>query len=218
MDSVKERIGILGGTFDPIHMGHLIIAEQARDQYGLDRVLLIPSGHSYFKDHRAQKVLSAQTRLEMTRIAAEGYAPFCVSDIEVNRPGNSYSYETLEEIAALHPGAALYFIVGADTVCAMRMWKEPARIFRICTVLAAMREDQVDPVKLEEETAALKKEFGARIEPVMIPNIGISSTDIRKRVGEGKSIHYLVPDPLESYIIEKGIYSTVRSAGKGADT
>ena len=81
-----------------------------------------------------------------------------------------------------------------------------------------MREDQVDPVKLEEETAALKKEFGARIEPVMIPNIGISSTDIRKRVGEGKSIHYLVPDPLESYIIEKGIYSMVRSAGKGADT
>ena len=218
MDSAKERIGILGGTFDPIHMGHLIIAEQARDQYGLDRVLLIPSGPSYFTDHRAQRVLSAQTRLEMTRIAAKGYAPFCVSDIEVNRPGNSYSFETLEEIAALHPGAALYFIVGADTVCAMRMWKEPARIFRICTVLAAMREDQVDPVKLEEETAALKKDFGARIEPVMIPNIGISSTDIRKRVGEGKSIHYLVPDPLESYIIEKGIYSTVRSAGKGADT
>ena len=145
MDRAKERIGILGGTFDPIHLGHLIIAEQARDQYGLDRVLLIPSGHSYFKDNREQKVLSAQERLEMTRIAAEGYAPFTVSDIEVNRPGNTYSFETLEEIAAANPGAELFFIVGADTVCAMSTWREPARIFNVCTVLAAMREDQVDP-------------------------------------------------------------------------
>ena len=206
MSGKTEKIGILGGTFDPIHMGHLIIAEQARDQYSLARVLLIPSGHSYFKDKRAQKVLSAETRLEMTRIAAEGYAPFQVSDIEVMRPGNTYSFETLEEIARDHPGAELYFIVGADTVCAMRTWREPERIFRICTVLAAMREDQVDPEKLEEETAALQRDFGARILPVIIPNIGISSTDIRMRVGAGKSIHYLVPDSLESYIIEKGIY------------
>lgn len=107
MSGKTEKIGILGGTFDPIHMGHLIIAEQARDQYSLDRVLLIPSGHSYFKDKRAQKVLSAETRLEMTRIAAEGYAPFRVSDIEVNRPGNTYSFETLEEIARDNPGAEL---------------------------------------------------------------------------------------------------------------
>ena len=123
MSGTKEKIGILGGTFDPIHMGHLIIAEQARDQYSLDRVLLIPSGHSYFKDNREQKVLSGQMRLEMTRIAAEGYAPFRVSDIEVNRPGNTYSFETLEEIAQDNPGAELYFIVGADTVCSMRTWK-----------------------------------------------------------------------------------------------
>lgn len=200
------KIGILGGTFDPIHMAHLIIAEQARDQYGLDKVLLIPSGHSYFKDSRAQKVLPPQTRLEMTRIAAEGYEPFEVSDIEVNRPGNSYSFETLEEIASRNPGAELYFIVGADTVCSMRTWREPARIFNICTVLAAIREDQVDPAKLEEETLSLQRDFGARILPVKIPNIGISSTDIRERVGNGKSIHYLVPDSLESYIIETGIY------------
>ena len=213
MKSSKERIGILGGTFDPIHMGHLIIAEQARDQYSLDRVLLIPSGHSYFKDHRKQKVLSAQERLEMTRIAAAGYAPFSVSDIEVNRPGNTYTYETLEEIGRDHPDADLFFIVGADTVCSMSTWREPARIFRACTILAAVREDQIDPEKLAQETASLERTFGAKILPVNIPNIGISSTDIRRRVGEGKSIHYLVPDPLESYIIDNGIYSS-----KGADT
>ena len=201
-----ERIGILGGTFDPIHLGHLIIAEQARDQYQLDRVLLIPSGHSYFKDHRSKKVQPAQVRLEMTKIAAGSYKPFEVSDIEVNRPGNTYSFETLEELKALNPESELFFIVGADTICSMRTWREPQRIFDVCTVLAAMREDQVDPEEFQRETQALEKDFGARIYPVSIPNIGISSTQIRERAASGKSIHYLVPDALESYIIESGIY------------
>ena len=201
-----ERIGILGGTFDPIHIGHLIIAEQARDQYQLDRVLLIPSGHSYFKDHRSKKVQPAQVRLEMTKIAAGSYKPFEVSDIEVNRPGNTYSFETLEELKALNPESELFFIVGADTICSMRTWREPQRIFDVCTVLAAMREDQVDPEEFQRETQALEKDFGARIYPVSIPNIGISSTQIRERAASGKSIHYLVPDALESYIIESGIY------------
>ena len=201
-----ERIGILGGTFDPIHIGHLIIAEQARDQYQLDRVLLIPSGHSYFKDHRSKKVQPAQVRLEMTKIAAGSYKPFEVSDIEVNRPGNTYSFETLEELKALNPESELFFIVGADTICSMRTWREPQRIFDVCTVLAAMREDQVDPEEFKKETEALERDFGARIYPVSIPNIGISSTQIRERAAFGKSVHYLVPDALESYIIETGIY------------
>ena len=202
----KKKIGILGGTFDPIHLGHLIIAEQARDQYGLDQVLLIPSGHSYFKDNRAQKVLPAQTRLEMTRKAVSDYAPFEVSDIEVLRSGNTYTYETLEELADLYPEAELYFIVGADTVCSMSTWREPARIFAACTILAAMREDQVDPDRFEEGIRDLENRFQARIRTISIPNIGISSTQIRDRAGNGKSIHYLVPNALESYIIENGIY------------
>ena len=204
----KKKIGILGGTFDPIHLGHLIIAEQARDQYGLDQVLLIPSGHSYFKDNRAQKVLPAQTRLEMTRKAVSDYAPFEVSDIEVLRSGNTYTYETLEELADLYPEAELYFIVGADTVCSMSTWREPARIFAACTILAAMREDQVDPDRFEEGIRDLENRFQARIRTISIPNIGISSTQIRDRAGNGKSIHYLVPNALESYIIENGIYRT----------
>ena len=201
-----EKIGILGGTFDPIHLGHLIIAEQARDQYGLDRVLLIPSGHSYFKDNRSRKVQPAQTRLDMTRIAARDHAPFEVSDIEVNRPGNTYSFETLEQLRELYPTSELYFIVGADTVCSMRTWRAPERIFAACTILAAIREDQVDPEQLKNESEALARDYGARILPVEIPNIGISSTDIRERAAAGKSIHYLVPSALESYIIKNGIY------------
>ena len=205
-DMNKKKIGILGGTFDPIHLGHLIIAEQARDQYGLDQVLLIPSGHSYFKDNRAQKVLPALTRLEMTRKAVSDYPPFEVSDIEVRRSGNTYTYETLEELADLHPEAELYFIVGADTVCSMSTWREPARIFAACTVLAAMREDQVDPESFQQGIKDLENRFHARIRTISIPNIGISSTQIRERAGNGKSIHYLVPNALESYIIENGIY------------
>lgn len=205
-DMNKKKIGILGGTFDPIHLGHLIIAEQARDQYGLDQVLLIPSGHSYFKDNRAQKVLPALTRLEMTRKAVSDYPPFEVSDIEVLRSGNTYTYETLEELADLHPEAELYFIVGADTVCSMSTWREPARIFAACTVLAAMREDQVDPESFQQGIKDLENRFHARIRTISIPNIGISSTQIRERAGNGKSIHYLVPNALESYIIENGIY------------
>ena len=201
------RLGILGGTFDPIHYGHLIIAEQARDQFDLDKVLLIPSGHSYFKDNRKQKVLPPQTRLEMTRIAVDGYEPFEVSDIEVTRPGNTYSFETLEALAGQYPEAELFFIVGADTICSMDTWKEPARIFSACTVLAAMREDQVDPESFQTARKALEEKYGAAIRTVSIPNIGISSTDIRERVGLKKSIHYLVPYTLERYIIENGIYS-----------
>ena len=201
-----ERIGILGGTFEPIHLVHLIIAEQARDQYKLDRVLLIPSGHSYFKDNRSRKVQPAQVRLEMTKIAAGNYKPFEVSDIEVNRPGNTYSFETLEELKDQNPESELFFIVGADTICSMRTWREPKRIFDVCTVLAAMREDQVDPEEFKKQTQALERDFGARLFPVSIPNIGISSTQIRERAASGKTIHYLVPDALESYIIETGIY------------
>ena len=186
------RLGILGGTFDPIHYGHLIIAEQARDQFDLDKVLLIPSGHSYFKDNRKQKVLPPQTRLEMTRIAVDGYEPFEVSDIEVTRPGNTYSFETLEALAGQYPEAELFFIVGADTICSMDTWKEPARIFSACTVLAAMREDQVDPESFQTARKALEEKYGAVICTVSIPNIGISSTDIRERVGLKKSIHYLI--------------------------
>lgn len=201
-----DKIGILGGTFDPIHLGHLIIAEQARDQYKLDRVLLIPSGHSYFKDNRSRKVLPAEVRLEMTKIAARDHKPFEVSDIEVNRPGNSYSFETLEALKEQNPEAELFFIVGADTICSMRTWREPKRIFDVCTVLAAMREDQVDPEEFREEIKALERDYGAKIFPVLIPNIGISSTMIRERAAAGKTIHYLVPDALESYIIENGMY------------
>lgn len=202
-----KKVGILGGTFDPIHMGHLIVAQEALDFYHLDRVILMPSGHSYFKDHReGPQVLSSRTRLEMTGLAASDNPNFSCSAIEVEREGNTYTYETLEELHRLHPDQEYYFIVGGDTIMSIRSWREPQRIFDSCVILAALREDEVSPADFEREKQALIRDFGARIRTLRIPTIGISSTDIRKRVKDKRSIHYLVPKVVEQYIIEKGLY------------
>lgn len=202
----RSRIGIMGGTFDPIHLGHLIVAEQARDQFALEKVLLMPSGHSYFKDHRAKKVTDSGIRLEMTRLAAQGQKYFEASDVEVMRAGNSYTYETLQQLTAAHPDTDYYYIVGADTIMAMRIWREPKAIFDRCEVLAAVRNDQVADTALKAEIKALERDYGAHIHLLSVPNIGISSTDIRERAALGRSIHYLVPEAVERYIMETGIY------------
>lgn len=202
----NSRIGIMGGTFDPIHLGHLIMAEQARDQFDLEKVLLIPSGHSYFKDNRAWKVTDSKMRLEMTRLAAYDQPGFEVSSIEVLREGNSYTCETLQQLGELHPDVDYYYIVGADTIMSMRMWRKPKEIFERCEVLAAIRDDQVPEDHLKAEIEALERDFGAVIHLLSVPNIGISSTDIRKRSAEGRSIHYMVPAAVERYIIKTGVY------------
>lgn len=201
-----KKVGLLGGTFDPIHLGHLIIAESAYDAQGLDRVVLIPSGHSYFKDHKAKKVLDAQVRLEMTRLAAEGNPHFSVSDIEVRRPGNSYTAETLEELNAAHPDTQYFYIIGADTVMSIETWYRPQDIFSSCVLLAAFRADEVPAGEFYDKIADLKERFGADIRPLPVLNIGISSTEVRERVESGHSIHYLVPDAVERYIMEQGLY------------
>ena len=210
---MSKRIGILGGTFDPIHMGHMIIAEQAYDQFALDEVLLIPSGHSYFKDSREQKVLDPEIRYEMTALAASVHERFTASRIEVDRSGNSYTYETLEALAKEYPGAELYNIVGADTICNMRLWYKPEAIFRNCIILAAGGEEQVSEASMQEEISLLERDYGAVIRTLSVPTIGISSTDIRERVRSGRSIRYLVPEPVERYIMETGIYGDSKKEG-----
>ena len=204
---MSRRIGCLGGTFDPIHMGHLIIAEQAYDQFDLDQVLLIPSGHSYLKDSRAQKVQPPEVRLKMTQLAASCHECFAASDIEIKRSGNTYTYETFRQMHEEDPEAEIFFIVGADTICSIRTWREPAEIFRQCTILAAGRADQISDQAMLEEIEALIRDFGADIRPLQVPAIGISSTDIRERAAQGRSIRYLVPEPVKRYIIETGIYN-----------
>ncbi len=200
------KTGILGGTFDPIHLGHLIIAETAADQLGLDRVLLMPSYISYFKENRSDSVSSAEDRLAMTRAAAVGNPRFLVSDMEVLRGGKSYTYESLEALHAEDPDDELYYIVGADTVCSMGTWRYPERIFPHCTVVGALRPDQISPENLRTGAAQLEADYGARILFLDVPAIGISSTQIRENVRQGRSIRYLVPDAVEEYIRDRGLY------------
>lgn len=199
-----KRVGILGGTFDPIHLGHLITAENAFDFAGLDEILLIPTGCSYFKED--QKVTPAVQRYEMTCLAAEGNPHFHVTDMETKRPGNSYTAVTLRELKALRPEDQFYYIVGADTLVMMSMWKDPGAIFGACTILVETRQDEVGSEGLAEEAEKLRRTYGADI--VFLPSrqIDLSSTEIRERVRTGKSIRYLVPDRVEQYIRREGLY------------
>lgn len=199
-----KKTGILGGTFDPIHLGHLITAENAWEAAGLDEVLLVPTGCSYFKAD--QKVTPAGQRYEMTALAAADNPHLRVSDIEVRRPGNSYTAETLSELKRQNPEDRLYYIVGADTLVMMSMWKNPQLIFDSCTLLVETRQDEVGSAGLLEEAEKLRENYGAEIMMLPSRSIEISSTEIRKRVRMGQSIHYLVPDPVEAYIQEHGLY------------
>lgn len=200
-----KKIGILGGTFNPIHNGHLIMAENARTFCSLDKVLLIPSGNSYMKD--PQDILPGSVRLKMAGLAAMENPFFEVSTIEVEREGNSYTWETLSGLHALYPDAVLYNIVGADTLLSMESWKHPERIFSSCVTLAAVREGWQDQALTEQiEHIARKYHADVRILPSL--HIEISATQIRKRCSLGQSIRYLVPEQVRTFLEENGYYGS----------
>ena len=206
--SMEQRIRhkktrVMGGTFNPIHMGHLLLAENARDSFGLDEILFIPSGRSYMK--REAEVLDRHGRYEMTRLAIEDNPAFSISDIEVKREGNTYTCDTLSQLKEQEPETEFYFIVGADSLFSMETWRKPESIFSSCTVLAAVRDDK-DSEKLQEQIACLEEKFGAHIHQITFKEIDISSTDIRMRLANGQSIRYMVPDKVISYIEEHHLY------------
>lgn len=214
----KRRVGILGGTFDPIHTAHLIIAEAAYDAFDLDEVLLMPSGHSYFKDNRARKVSPPEVRYALVCEAAADNPHLTPSDFEIGRAGNTYTSETLRDLRARHPQNHYFFIMGADSVRDILKWKDSEVIFANCTLLAALREDGIPTEEFLREVDRLRTQYGADIHTLEIPAIGISSTDIRKRVESGRTIHYLVPDRVERYIMETGLYrQDLPAGGRGTD-
>lgn len=197
------KIGILGGTFNPIHNGHLLLAETARDLLALDQVLLIPSGCSYMKD--PQEILPAGERLAMARLAASGHPDFAVSDVEICRGGNSYTFETLKTLRERYPRARLFHIVGADTLFHMETWKCPEQIFQNCVTAAAVREGFADEA-LQRQADHLAERYQTQIRLIPFPHVEISSTDIRQRIRQGRSIRYLVPESVRLFIEENGLY------------
>lgn len=203
MREMKKRVGIMGGTFNPIHIGHLIIAEAAYEAYNLDEVLFVPSGVSYMKDQ--SEILDAKKRVHMTGLAIEDNPHFALSTIEIDRDGNSYSYETLETLRKQNPNTEYFFLVGSDTLFALETWKHPEILLPSCTILVAVR-DGVPMEKMQEHAKYLEEKFGGRIELLTTPNIEISATDIRNRLAANRDVKYFVPDAVLEFIQKKGLY------------
>ncbi len=198
-----RKIGILGGTFNPIHNGHLLLAETAREMYALDEVLLIPSGCSYMKD--PGEILPGDVRLSMVKLAAQENPCFRESDIEVVRSGNSYTYETLALLKKRLPDAVFYNIVGADTLFHMESWKNPADIFRASVTIAAVRDGWEDD-ELRRQADLLSQKYSADIRMMPSLHIEISATDIREKCRRGQSIRYMVPEAVRLFLEENGYY------------
>lgn len=203
MDNKVKKVGIMGGTFNPIHMGHLIIAQEAYETYGLDEVLFVPSGISYMKDQ--SEILDAKTRVRLTGLAIEDNPHFALSTIEIERDGNSYSYETLETLRKQNPQTEYYFVVGSDSLFALENWKHPEILLPSCTMLVAVRNG-VSMEDMEEHAKYLEDKFGGCIRLLTTPNIEISSTMIRERIQSGKDVKYFLPDSVLDYIHKNSLY------------
>ena len=198
-----KKTGIMGGTFNPIHNGHLMLASEALRQFRLDEVLFMPCGVPYMKSR--QKVESGQTRAEMTALAIQDKPHFTLSTIELEQSGSTYTYQTLERLRREDPDTEYYFIVGADSLFHMKEWKCPERIFASCCILAAVRGD-ITGGEMEEQIRMMRREYRADIRLLRTPCVNISSSDIRRRVAAGKSIDGNVPEPVKAYIERRGLY------------
>ena len=200
------RLGIMGGTFDPIHFGHLVTAQEALVQFNLDRVLFMPTGQPALKTHAG--VSPVEDRYLMTVLATAANPDFDVSRLEVDRPGLTFTVDTLLALRAEYGAAAeLFFITGADAVWDIVGWKDADKVATLATFIAATRPGY----DLDAARASHQSDCSAfRIEYVEVPALAISSTDLRARVGQRRAIRYLTPESVVSYVEKRGLY---REAG-----
>jgi len=185
-------LGLMGGTFDPIHHGHLVAAEEARYAFELERVLFIPAGHPWQKKRH---VAPAEERYEMALLATRDNDAFEVSRIEIDRDGPTYTVDTLHSLRKEQPDAQLFFITGADAILEILSWKDPDEALSLATFVAVTRPGY-----------ELERLPSRDIEVLEIPALAISSTDIRRRVAAGRPIRYLVPDAVAAHIADRGLY------------
>lgn len=204
MEQRRKKVGIMGGTFDPIHIGHLILGENAYLQFDLDHVLFMPSGNPPHKQERQGRATTSQ-RVAMVSQAVSSNPHFKLSMAETHDDGYTYTRETLSRLVLENPDTDYYFIMGADSLFTFETWKEPEDICRLCTLVVAVR-DHVKQDKLNRQIDYLKELFQAKIEKLDTPNIDISSGTIRNWICRGKSIKYYVPDDVIHYIEEHCMY------------
>lgn len=199
------KLGVLGGTFDPIHIGHLVLAEEVRVRLGLDEVLFVPAGNPWFKAD--VPITAVEHRLRMVRLAIKDKPHFKLSTMEVERPGRAYTVDTMAELrGTLDSGGELFFILGWDNLRGLPRWREPERLITLCRLVAVPRvgEQAPDQNTLETAIPGLSK----RVIMLDKPQIAVSASLVRERVAAGRSISHLVPQAVERYIGEHKLYAT----------
>lgn len=204
MEKKNKRIGVLGGTFSPIHKGHIFLAEYVREHCGLEKVLLIPAGIPPHK--QGMNILSGVHRLEMTRIAAEGKVGLEVSSMEIDSPEISYTYDTLCRLSEIYgEDWEILFITGTDELLGLHKWYQAkALLARFGFIVGVRPGYELD--KLQQQVDALRREFGARIEIISLPAPDISASQVRKRLSEDLDAEGLLDERVVKYIEEKGLY------------
>ena len=205
------RIGVLGGTFDPVHIGHLLIAEEARVSLRLEEVVFVPAGQPYFKAD--QHVTEGRHRLAMVELAVDSNPCFTVSDVELRRSGPSYTADTLMELRdRVGDAGELFLILGMDSLAELDRWRRREDILALSTVVGFARPGTCGPDKAT--MASIRRDAARGLELLDGPQVGVSASGRRRRVAEGLSIRYRVPEPVEAYIYEHGLYGAKRR-GKG---
>ncbi len=200
----KVRFAVMGGTFDPIHYGHLVTAEAVRDEYDLDKVIFMPSGNPPHKMARATS--DANHRYLMTVLATTTNPYFEVSRAEIDRVGITYTVDTIRELRnAYGEDAEIYFITGADAILEIFTWHNVEELFRICFFVAATRPG-FHGKDMEQKLNEIKSKYKKEIFKIEVPSLAISSTDIRNRIKNGKTVRYLLPEAIEDYIRKFRLY------------
>lgn len=199
----KKKVGILGGTFDPVHIAHLILAENAWQQFKLDTVLIMPSGEPPHKADR--QISSAEHRVRMLQLAIDDNKHFKLSTIELEREGKTYTAETLAGLCEHNPDCEYYFIIGADSLLQIEKWYHPEIIMSHAILLTAVRDGLQTP-EVEEQMMHLREQYHAQIYLLHTPDMSLSSSNIRERISKGESIKYMVPKDVEKYIYQNKLY------------
>lgn len=203
------KIGIMGGTFDPIHNGHLMLGEQAYREYGLNEVWFMPSGHPPHK--KGRQVTDAKLRLAMTASAVKYRPEFTCSDFEVTREGNTYTAQTLRLLGEAFPEHTFYFIVGADSLYEIEKWYEPELVLKQAVILVAPREYEDKDRSLDQQIDYLRRKYGADIRMLHCNEMDISSAELRYMVSKGESIDRYVPKVVSNYIRAHGLYQEIEA-------
>jgi nicotinate-nucleotide adenylyltransferase len=211
--------GVFGGSFDPVHFGHLRAAEEVREALGLERVIFIPAANPPHKPD--MQLADGERRLRMVELAIAGHPLFSVSPLEIERGGTSYSVDTIETLTRLQPNVPLHFIVGTDAFREIHSWRDTERMFEIANLVVMRRPPgELDrsiahlPVAAQKRfcydprTESFRHQSGTTLRFLDITAIGISATDVRRRVADGRSIRYLVPTEVERFIREHGLYAS----------